>query len=493
MRSERVSVLCLLVPLCVGILALLAAGLDAPLLAAFFGRANIASLTALCLLLSAMAARCSDPRHRERLPWLRFVREAALALLGPACLASLGEAFAQAPGFWQAILLPAGKALGTGPAAGAPSSLASALILCLEWLGLVLFACAASPRRSGRAYRLLSGLACSAALLVALAGLAVLVSFLYAEKSPAGDLSLPGGLAFAGLGVGTALAFEGDPERGVWPLYAFFGPTMATKLLRVFAPLSATITLGGGSLFILTGKIFKGWSLAAVASFAFLSLLSILLASKLSREVGASIDGLIDERRRAEARLEDSLRAREALLAELNHRTRNSLQLVLGLLEMGGEGQGPSQVRERIAILAFIHDELSQGEDISALDSARFLEGLAAFFAAKGGVSYERRAETFPLLFDLAAPLGFVLADIDDSARAAGLEQPGRACLGLELREGGCRLEYRALLGRPLDISRLSLAKDIVEGQLGGSLVCESGGETRVSIFLGSSAYRRRI
>lgn len=289
------------------------------------------------------------------------------------------------------------------------------------------------------------------------------------------------------------MAVEGDPEgEGAWPLKAFYGPTMATRLLRSFVPLCAAITIGEGSLFAFAGSIFKDFSLATVASFALLSLVAIVVASNVSREVGSSIDAIIEKRLEAERRLEASLRSREALLAELNHRTRNSLQLVLGLLDIEGAANGDSsRIRKRVAILAFIHDELSQGDDISAIESSRFLDGLVSLFTQKGRVVYEKRVEPFLILFDVAAPLGLAIDDIDDAIRSSAPE--GAAGISLSREEGCCRLEYRVSLGRPLDAARLFVARAIVEGQLGGSLLCEAGEKTRVSVRLGQCGYARRV
>jgi hypothetical protein len=505
MRSERVSVLCLLVPFLLGLMALFAWKSGLLSLACFIaGTRAMAPLTALGLILSALGSYCVDRRHRERRPWLRLVLLADLLLLCPCALIALRDALYARTGALQAALIPPALYARLDELTNGRTSLVSALTLCAETLALALFSFGESfeyrpkaqaslaPAR-GRLSAFLGVISCSSSLMVGLAGLAILVSFLYSDPFASGAVAFPSGIAFSFLGVGSALAIEGDPQKGgVWPLSAFFGPSIATRLLRTFVPLCAAITIGEGSLFALAGSLFREFSLATVISFALLSLVAIIIASNVSRGVGASIDALIERRLEAERRLEDSLRSREALLAELNHRTRNSLQLVLGLLDIEGAANGDSsRLRERVAILAFIHDELSQGDDISAIESARFLDGLVALFAQKGRIDYEKRVEPFLILFDVAAPLGLVIDDIDDAIRSAAPE--GAAGLSL-FREGTCcRLEYRVSLGRPLDGARLFVARAIVEGQLGGSILCEVGEKTQVSVRLGQCGYTRRV
>jgi hypothetical protein len=506
MRSERVSVLCLQSSFLLGFLALFAWKSGLLVLASFIGGTRaMAPLTALGIILSALAAYCVDRRHRERHPGLRFLLLAVLLLLCPCAWIAIRDALSAHSGPLQTALIPPALYPRLNAVTNGRTSLVSALTLCAETLALALFSFDESfgRRQGARPFNkaakgvgrsaLLDAVSCSSALMVALAGLAILVSFLYSDPFASGAVAFPSGLAFAFLGVGTALAIEGDPQKGgVWPLKAFFGPTMATKLLRAFVPLCAAITIGEGSLYAIAGTVFKEFSLATVVSFALLSLIAIVAASNVSRGLGNGIDALIEKRLVAERRLEASLRSREALLAELNHRTRNSLQLVLGLLDLeGAEDRSFSRVRERVSILAFIHEELSQGEDISAIESERFLEGLVSLFIQKGGLAYEKRSEPFLILFDIAAPLGFVADDIDDAIRTAA----PRGAVRLELiREGGyCRLEYHFSLDGRLDESRLFVAKAIVEGQLGGSLVCEGEELSLISVRLGRCAYTRRV
>lgn len=99
------------------------------------------------------------------------------------------------------------------------------------------------------------------------------------------------------------------------------------------------------------------------------------------RLVGAIQD--ITERKLNEARLREALDHQRTLTAEIDHRVKNSLQLVAGLLSMQAH-DAPEAVREallqaqqRIASIAGLHDRLWRQEDARSVDLADFLSDLA--------------------------------------------------------------------------------------------------------------------
>ncbi len=91
---------------------------------------------------------------------------------------------------------------------------------------------------------------------------------------------------------------------------------------------------------------------------------------------------LAQYRLRVEAALRDGVEARERLLAELNHRVRNALQVAVGLVavELGHADTAASEPLRRavarLQVLALAHRPLYAGATPDAIDVARLLTGI---------------------------------------------------------------------------------------------------------------------
>lgn len=102
---------------------------------------------------------------------------------------------------------------------------------------------------------------------------------------------------------------------------------------------------------------------------------------------------------RTEAELRRSLAERELLLREVNHRVKNSLQLVLSMLSLQGNEFREAGAREifakaiaRVTAIASIHERLYQDSDPLSIDMHTYLNGLCAELA-RVGIGEERHAD----------------------------------------------------------------------------------------------------
>lgn len=328
---------------------------------------------------------------------------------------------------------------------------------------------------------------------VALGGLAVLVGFLDGQPLLKGAVSLPSGFCLFSLGASACL---GAGARA-WPIRLFIGPTIEARLLRAVLPLTALISLGASAFLGLGPHLAAGLPILSVVFFALFLFFAALAVLGVSRSFAARIDGLISERTRAEAGLATALDAKERLLGELNHRTRNSLQLVLSLVDLEGMPRGGgASLRDRVGVLALVHDNLVRGDDPSALAAQGLVSGLAAYFDPKGGVEYETRAGNFHLLYDMAAPLAILAAEVDALMREGLPGGGGHVALGLWPQDDeGCTLTYNAswLPGEGIS-GELDFARTVARYQLDGAIAIDTGKEgTTISIKAGECAYDRRV
>jgi two-component sensor histidine kinase/putative methionine-R-sulfoxide reductase with GAF domain len=99
---------------------------------------------------------------------------------------------------------------------------------------------------------------------------------------------------------------------------------------------------------------------------------------------------LAKHRLRTEQELRQAVALQEGLLQELNHRVRNSLQLVIGVLAME-ENDGPPEcraaicgARQRILVIASVHQRLYGKSRLHGIEIGGLLSDLAASAAATG-------------------------------------------------------------------------------------------------------------
>ena len=102
---------------------------------------------------------------------------------------------------------------------------------------------------------------------------------------------------------------------------------------------------------------------------------------------------------RSESALRRALAERELLLKEVNHRVKNSLQLVLSMLSLQGHGFKDPATRElftkaisRVTAIAAIHERLYQDADPLTVEMHTYLTGLCAELVRASGMEEHAQA-----------------------------------------------------------------------------------------------------
>jgi two-component sensor histidine kinase/CheY-like chemotaxis protein len=113
---------------------------------------------------------------------------------------------------------------------------------------------------------------------------------------------------------------------------------------------------------------------------------------------------------RTESQLRRTLAERELLLREVNHRVKNSLQLVLSMLSLQSAEFRESGAKElfakaiaRVTAIASIHERLYQDNDPLTLDMQTYLNGLCAELE-RAGIGEERQTQLKPNVESLRLP-----------------------------------------------------------------------------------------
>jgi two-component sensor histidine kinase len=154
----------------------------------------------------------------------------------------------------------------------------------------------------------------------------------------------------------------------------------------------------------------------------------------------------ITERKRAEVRQAE-------LFDELNHRVKNNLMLVSGILQMKARGTDNDVVRDellravaRVEGIAHVHTALYKGARKDAVDFGAYLKelcaGLSRSLIHEERLSLDVEAESIMVGVDDAIPLGMVANELVTNAVKYAYPPPGEGSISVRFcrEEGGLLL-----------------------------------------------------
>lgn len=131
-----------------------------------------------------------------------------------------------------------------------------------------------------------------------------------------------------------------------------------------------------------------------------------------------------EKRKRAEAEIKASLKEKEVLLREIHHRVKNNLAVIQGLLRIQSnhiKNEELSRILEdariRIQSMAFCHELLYQSENLTSIETSRYMGNLlrhlkASFSIIGKKIEIKHEMEEVHLSIDMATPLGFILTEL---------------------------------------------------------------------------------
>lgn len=154
----------------------------------------------------------------------------------------------------------------------------------------------------------------------------------------------------------------------------------------------------------------------------------------------------ITERREAERRITSSLRAKELLLQELNHRVKNNLQIIISLQSLQVSAIEDPEVRalletsqDRVRTLALLHEALYRGPDVDRVDVREYLRDLTGHLARSlAPDTVELRCEIDvgdPLIsLEHAVPIGLIVNELVSNASKHAFPDGRAGSILVELR-----------------------------------------------------------
>lgn len=147
----------------------------------------------------------------------------------------------------------------------------------------------------------------------------------------------------------------------------------------------------------------------------------------------ANLVGAAIERHFYQHQLEGALRTKERLLAELQHRVKNSLSVIMSLLSLkAGRAAHPatkrdvSEIMQQVATLSELYDQLHASSKVDEVDLGGYLTAIASSVASfQAGESVRVESDHASVVVDpeLAVNLGLVLNEfVTNSIKHAGGE-----------------------------------------------------------------------
>ncbi len=147
--------------------------------------------------------------------------------------------------------------------------------------------------------------------------------------------------------------------------------------------------------------------------------------------------------------LQDALASRDALMRETNHRVKNNLQLVSGLISMhaarvddAAARENLSELQARIMTISSIHERLYRCEDSACIELDDYLRGIAedvfgSFQRPDSGMALETDMDAIRLDPDAALPLGLIANELIVNALKYAFPHGRRGTVSVGLRRAG--------------------------------------------------------
>jgi len=238
-----------------------------------------------------------------------------------------------------------------------------------------------------------------------------------------------------------------------------------------------------------------------------------ILAEELEKKVAERTKELEESNRS----LSTSLREKETLIRELYHRTKNTLQVVSGILKLQAVKFPDNQpVRDlveitdnRIQAISLVHQMLYSSRDLSRIPIREYITGLVGLIrtsqgAERDNVAFALDIDDRPYLLDTAIPLGLILTELVANTYKYAFEPGGGGQVTITLRtddEENTRISYsddgkgvpEGFDFRGGKTLGMQLVFNIVEQQLRGSVEFRSRGGLACLIAFPKALYSNRV
>ncbi len=242
---------------------------------------------------------------------------------------------------------------------------------------------------------------------------------------------------------------------------------------------------------------FPLWLKIGIFALLLLGLFFIIWTILLKRMVLLKTNSLkieIEERKQAEENIKQNLVEKETLLRELHHRTKNTLQVIRGMIVLQADSYPENkqvndlvkQTEMRIQTISLVHQMLYKSNDLSKISIKTFIHDLTSlimqgFLHAKDNIILDLDILEHNVLLDTAIPLGLIINELMTNSLKYAFQEKKHGKIRIALQKAELNtftLQYSDDgIGIPdeFDFRKsksfgLNLINDIIEQQLQGKI-----------------------
>ena len=151
-----------------------------------------------------------------------------------------------------------------------------------------------------------------------------------------------------------------------------------------------------------------------------ITMILVFLVVKLINKQNNEVISLLDKEHVAQAKISQSLKEKETLLAEIQHRVKNNLAVITGLLNLQTE-KAPCETsknlmiesRNRVMSIAMVHERLYKKDNLAKIDFKQYLSELVhevvSSFPTKQQIGIKDELDNAEIEITNAIPIGLIL------------------------------------------------------------------------------------
>ncbi|MHB8054751.1 MAG: PAS domain S-box protein [Candidatus Aminicenantales bacterium] len=156
----------------------------------------------------------------------------------------------------------------------------------------------------------------------------------------------------------------------------------------------------------------------------------------------------ITDRHKGEESIQASLREKEVMLREIHHRVKNNMQVISSLFNLqAGKTLNPEyreilkEGQTRIRAMSLVHEKLYQSRDLSKIDLAVYIQGLAdhlfdVYLADSNRIRLETDFEEVPVDINSAVPCGLILNELISNSLKHAFPEGRKGLIRIGLKHG---------------------------------------------------------
>lgn len=225
----------------------------------------------------------------------------------------------------------------------------------------------------------------------------------------------------------------------------------------------------------------------------------------------------ITDRKQSEGKILQSLQEKETLIRELYHRTKNTMQVIIGMIVLqGAKSPANTELQElvkttedRIQTISLVHQILYKSKDLSKISVKEYVQDLASLIFQSYGIADDRilltsKIDDQNILLDTAIPLGLIINELLTNSLKHAFPDNRKGVITILLKLEGSDKSILQYSDNGIGVSNgfdfrsqstmgFKLIYSIGEFQMMGKVVCKNNNGLDCLIEFPNELYHERV